>query len=151
MLIVFFSGPRFFLKPKIKQMEFFGNFPLAEKLKSYDDGTEKHLLMCGEDGSPYKMHIACTDDIVEGLCLAIFNKKAIGNIYNLGPDDVVKFDIAIKKMSKITSYPIVKFNMPGKALSYETSNNKIKNELGFLPKWTFDKMLDRASEVWNKK
>ena len=147
----FFSGPRFFLKPKIKQMKFFGNHALVEKLQAYDDGSDKHLLMCGEDGTPYQMHIAATEDSVMGIKLAIFNDKAVGNIYNLGPNDVVKFDEAIPKMSQITGFPVVRFNMPGKALSYITSNNKIKEELGYAPKWTFDKMIDKAAEGWKNK
>ena len=70
----FFSGPRFFLDAKIRQMEFFGNTAMADRLRALrgTDGAPKMLLQHGEsDGLPYMMHIADTRDTAAGVLLAM--------------------------------------------------------------------------------
>ena len=74
----FFSGPRFFLEAKIRQMELFGNTKVAEYLKTLrGDGSPKMILQYGEeDQKPYMMHIADVRDIVSGGILAMSHSDA---------------------------------------------------------------------------
>ncbi|QXD23280.1 NAD-dependent epimerase/dehydratase family protein [Opitutia bacterium ISCC 51] len=140
----FFSGPRFFLESKIKQMEFFGNTVVAEKLEALrgDDGPKMIIQHGEEDGLPYQMHIADVRDVAHGVYLAMTHPKAANEIFNLEPDDVVEFDKALPRMAEITGLPLVKAYMPGKAVHYRTSNAKIKELLGFQPEHTFMGMVE---------
>lgn len=140
----FFSGPRFFLESKIKQMEFFGNVAVAEKLKALrgHDGPQMIIQHGQEDGLPYQMHIADVRDVVTGVLLAMNHPNAANEVFNLEPDDVVEFDKALPRMSEITGLPLVNAFMPGKAIRYRTSNAKIKERLGFQPRHTFMGMVE---------
>ena len=140
----FFSGPRFFLESKIKQMEFFGNVAVAEKLKVLQDSNgPKMIVQHGEeDGLPYQMHIADVRDVVAGVLLAMTHANAANEIFNLEPDDVVEFDKVLPRMAEITGLPLVNAFMPGKAIRYQTSNAKIKERLGFQPQHSFLGMVE---------
>ena len=140
----FFSGPRFFLEGKIRQMEHFGNFAVAEKLKELrgEDGPRMILQHGEEDGLPYQMHIADVRDVIDGVLLGMTHPNAANEIFNIEPDDVVEFDKALPKMAEITGLPLVKAYMPGKAIRYRTSNAKIKEQLGFQPRHTFMSMIE---------
>lgn len=144
----FFSGPRFFLEGKIKQMESFGNHAVVEKLKSLrgDDGPRMIVQHGEDDGLPYQMHIADVRDIIEGILLGMQHPNAANEIFNVEPDDIVEFDKVLPRMAVITGLPLVKAFMPGKAIRYRTSNSKIKNLLGFQPNYTF---MDMVEENWN--
>ena len=140
----FFSGPRFFLDAKIRQMELFGNTKVAEYLKTLrGDGSPKMILQYGEeDQKPYMMHIADVRDIVSGVILAMSHSDAGNEIFNIEPDDVVRFEEALPKMAEITGLALVKAYMPGPAVYYRTSNAKIKSTLGYQPKHTFSSMIE---------
>ena len=140
----FFSGPRFFLDPKIKQMEFFGKKAIAEKLNALrGDGSPKMILQYGEeDETPYQMQIADVRDIVSGIRLAMTHPKAVGETFNLMPDEVVEFDKVLPRMAEFTGLPLVNVFMPGKAIRYETSNAKIKEQLGYQPRHSFLSMVE---------
>mgnify|MGYP006102698163 FL=1 len=140
----FFSGPRFFLNSKIRQMELFGNTQVADYLKRLrGDGAPKMILQYGEeDQKPYMMHIADVRDIVSGVILAMNHPDAGNEIFNIEPDDVVRFEEALPKMAEITGLPLVKAYMPGPAVHYRTSNAKIKSTLGYQPKRTFSSMIE---------
>jgi len=67
----FFSGPRFYLRARIRQQAAFGNSAVVEALKPHDDGTEKLLISRGQDGTVFRMPITDTRDIVDGLIAAL--------------------------------------------------------------------------------
>ena len=139
----FFSGPRFFLESKIRQMEYFGNVAVADMLKGLQGDGPSMLVQHGEeDGLPYQMHIADVRDVVRGVMLAMTHPNAANETFNLEPDDVVEFDKALPRMAEITGLPLVKAFMPGKAIRYQTSNAKMKELLGFQPKHTFMGMVE---------
>ena len=62
----FFSGPRFYLKAKIRQQRDFGNIAVVGALESLDTGKNKLVVSCSEDGRPYRMGICDTRDTVKG-------------------------------------------------------------------------------------
>lgn len=144
----FFSGPRFFLRARIRQQEGFGNHTVVRILKPLDDGQEKLLLSRGEDGTPYRMPFCDTRDLVHGLLLALESPKAVGETIYLGTGEAVSFDEAIGRIQEITGLPVVEARLPGPAVNYITSNAKAKELLGFAPSWSFHRMLEEAATVW---
>ncbi|MBM6593655.1 NAD-dependent epimerase/dehydratase family protein [Microvirga pudoricolor] len=143
----FFSGPRFFLHPKIRQQEGFGNRAMVEALQAIDDGREALVLSRNEKGRPFRMHITETRDMVDGILLAFGSEQAAGRTYNLGA--TVAFDFAehLPRMAQLTGLPLKTIDLPGGGVFYETSNAHIRSELGFEPQWTIDRMIAEAAEA----
>ncbi len=144
----FFSGPRFFLKTRIRREEGLQNQSLASLLRRHDPGCATHLLSQNEDGRPFMMHITDTRDMVAGLLLAAEHPSAAGGTFNLGADEPVEFDQLLERMSAITGYQIVRINFPGPGVYYRTSNELIRKRLGFAPEWTIERMLEEAAVAW---
>ena len=143
----FFSGPRFFLRPRIKQQRIFGNDAVADILQAADPGEPAHILARNENGRPFKMHITDTRDMVAGVLLAMSAPQARGEAYNLGATTPVDFPMLLEKMSEVTGFPVATVDLPGQGVYYETSNDKIRTDLGFEPEWTIDRMLAEAVEA----
>jgi UDP-glucose 4-epimerase len=146
----FFSGPRFFLRPRIRQQEDFGNHAVAQLLKAADPGTEAHILARNESGRPFKMHITDTRDMVQGILLALDHPAAAGEAFNLGATEPVDFVALLSEMAKVTGLPVVTVDLPGSGVWYHTSNEKIMRLLDFKPVWTIDRMLADAAETWRR-
>ena len=141
----FFSGPRFFLRPRIRQQQNFGNTAIAELLQSRDIGEPAHILARNENGRPFRMHITDTRDMVAGILLALDHPDAAGGIFNLGADEPADFAALLPKIAALTGLPIVTVDFPGDGVYYHTSNERIRNTLGFEAEWTMDRMLDDAA------
>lgn len=140
----FFSGPRFFLNSKIRQQKAFGNTRAVAALEEHYDGQEKLLISRGEDGTPYRMCICETRDLVQGLILALHSDRAAGETIAVGPDEAVSFDEAVRMMHEATGLPVADVKLPGPAVNYHTSNAKAKELLNFRPQWNFARMLEEA-------
>lgn len=147
----FFSGPRFFLQPRIRQQENFGNHAVAEILRALDRGEPAHILARNENSRPYRMHITDTRDMVQGVLLALEHEDAAGEIFNLGATDPVDFEALLAQMSDITGLPIIIADLPGQGVYYQTSNEKIRRILGYEPIWTIERMVREAGEARRKR
>ncbi|WP_332304369.1 NAD-dependent epimerase/dehydratase family protein [Rhizobium sp. GR12] len=141
----FFSGPRFFLQPRIRQQKSFGNTAIAELLQSRDIGEPSHILARNENGRSFRMHITETRDMVSGILLALDHPGAAGGIFNLGADEPADFAELLPKIAALTGLPIVTVDFPGDGVYYHTSNERIRNSLGFEAEWTMDRMLEEAA------
>lgn len=146
-----FSGPRFFLRPRVRQQENFGNQLVADLLRAADPGRPAHVLARNEQGRPFRMHITDTRDMVQGILLGLTRAEAAGGVFNLGATDPVDFERLLPRMAAITFYPIVTVDLPGAGVYYHTSNDRIRNTLGFEPQWTIDRMLDEAAEARSRR
>jgi UDP-glucose 4-epimerase len=147
----FFSGPRFFLQPKIRQQEGFGNQAAVAALRAIDDGRETLVLSRNEAGRPFRMHITDTRDMVTGILLALADERAAGRTYNLGATEPVDFAVALPMMAELTGLPLKTIDLPGAGVFYETSNARIRTELGFEPQWTFERMIGEAAQARAKR
>ncbi|MGS1096446.1 NAD-dependent epimerase/dehydratase family protein (plasmid) [Aquamicrobium terrae] len=141
----FFSGPRFFLRPRIKQQESFGNTVVADILRAADIGEPAHVLARNQDGRPFRMHITDTRDMVAGVLLTLDHPAAAGGIFNVGSDAPVDFAEVVPQMAELTGMPVVTVDLPGPGVYYHTSNERIRSTLGFRPEWTMKRMLDEAA------
>ncbi|WP_128255701.1 NAD-dependent epimerase/dehydratase family protein [Falsirhodobacter deserti] len=139
-----FSGPRFFLHPRIRQQEALGNAATVAALRAADPGHPAHVLARNAAGRPYRMHITDTRDMVAGILLALDHPAAAGQTFNLGADMPVDFGDLLPRMSQATGLPLVTVDLPGDGVYYETSNARIRDKLGFRTEWTIDRMLEEA-------
>lgn len=142
----FFSGPRFYLRAKIAQQRAFGNARALAVLEPLDDGTEQHVIQCSEEGTAYRMMIADARDIAAGVVLALDSQGAVGMTLNLGPDEPVTFDDAVRELQQVTGLRAVRARMPGPPVDYVTSNARAREVLGFRPRWTFAAMCRDAAQ-----
>lgn len=147
----FFSGPRFFLRPRVRQQEGFGNTAVADILRAADIGQPAHVLARNQDGRPFRMHITDTRDMVAGILLALDHPNAGGGVFNLGSDEPVDFAETLPNMARMTGLPLVTVDLPGAGVYYHTSNKRIRDTLGFRPVWTMDRMLDEAHAARQKR
>ncbi|MGI9433965.1 MAG: NAD-dependent epimerase/dehydratase family protein [Geminicoccaceae bacterium] len=147
----FFSGPRFFYAPRIRQQEAFGNHAVVELLHQCEPGHPAHILSRNESGRPFRMHITDTRDMVAGLLLTLDHPAAAGEVFNLGATEPVDFEPLVAAMSVITGYPVVTVDLPGSGVFYETSNRRIREVLGYAPEWTIERMLKDAAAAREKR
>lgn len=143
----FFSGPRFFLRPRIRQQERAGNTAIAELLRAADPGHSAHILARNATGRPFRMHITDTRDMVPGILLALDHPAASGGTFNLGATEPVDFADLLPRMAAITGLPLVTLDLPGLGVYYHTSNRLIRDRLGYETEWTIDRMLDEAARA----
>jgi UDP-glucose 4-epimerase len=141
----FFSGPRFYLRARIRQQEAFGNAAVVAALAPHDDGTEKLLVSRGRDGTVFRMPITDTRDIVAGLVAALENPAAAGHTLNLGTPDAIRFDEAVALLQRATGLAVVDVVLPVPAVDYVTSRTAAIDVLGVTPQWSFARMVEDAA------
>lgn len=140
----FFSGSRFYLHAKIRQQREFGNDRLADLLETYDDGENKLVISCNENGRAHRMGISDTRDTVAGVIGAFDSDAASGEVFNLAPPSATSFDQAIDCLQSATGLESVRINIPGPDLYYESDCEKAKDLFGYKPEWTFSRMVEDA-------
>lgn len=142
----FFSGSRFYLHRKIRQQREFGNHALADLLASHDDGENKLVISCNENGRAHRMGICDTRDTAAGVICALDSDAADGEAINVTPPFATSFDDAINDLQSATDLPHVRINIPGPDLNYEAAGEKAKDRLGYQAQWTFGRMVADAVE-----
>jgi len=113
-----------------------------------DTAQNNGILTVYGDGQQLRDYIFI-DDLVEAFMLAA-DKHTAGEIYNLGFGEGIKLkDMAKKIIDKVGKGRLVFEKWPGDYRKVETGSyvsdiKKIKNELGFLPKTSFDQGIERT-------
>lgn len=143
------SGPRFFLnvrlaalrraEPKSPEIE-----EAIRRLEAVAAESMQLLLSCGPDGRPYEMTIAHTQDIVDGITLALETDAAVGQAYNLGPAASFNFGQAIPYMAERLELPYASVDLPVRPYHYQTSIAKARAQLGYRPRYDAFAMIDEA-------
>lgn len=141
----FFSGPRFYLRARIRQQAAFGNTAVVDALKPHDDGTEKLLISRGSDGTVFRMPITDTRDLVAGVVAALDSSNAVGMVLNLGTEEAIAFDDAVAHLKAVTGLPVVDVRLPVAAVNYVTCRKAAIEALGVRPRWTFAAMVEDAA------
>ncbi len=140
----FFSGPRFYLRARIRQQAGFGNTAVVDALKPHDDGTEKLLISRGRDGTVFRMPITDARDLVAGILAAIDRPQAAGRTLNLGTEEAIAFDDAVACLAEATGLPVVDVRLPVTAVDYITCRKAAIDVLGVQPRWSFRAMVEDA-------
>ena len=143
----FFSGPRFYLRARIRQQQAFGNQAVVDALAPYDDGQEKHLISRGQDGALFRMPITDARDIAAGVIAALDNERAIGQTMNLGTEEAIRIDDAIALLQRHTKLSAVEVVLPIPAVDYATSRARAIELLGVRPQWNFARMVADAARA----
>lgn len=144
----FFSGPRFYLNAKIRQLEGLPQVPAIvntlETLRSLATDDEQHYISYGPDGKPYRMGMCDVRDMCQGVELGLTREKANGEIFNIGAAESFDFDAAVTHLAKATGLPIQKATLHTTSYRYDTSIQKAVDMLGYSPQYTIFRMIDNA-------
>ena len=146
-----FSGPRFFLHPRIRQQEAFGNAAAVACLRAVDDGRPALILARNEQGRPFRMMITDARDMIAGLLLALDTPACIGGTYNLGATDAFDFAEMLPRMAAGTGLPLHAVDLPGPGVFYETNNQRFREVTGFIPAFSPERMIEEALAEWQVK
>jgi UDP-glucose 4-epimerase len=146
-----FSGPRFFLQPKLRQARGLGNAETVAVLEPHDDGQERLLLSRCPDGTPYQMPIGDTRDVATGVVAAVSRPQARGESIALGPDQADAFDVIVPRMSELTGLDYVDVEIPGAGPHYSVDISKARRVLGYDPAYPIGRMLDEAAAAYHQR
>ena len=144
-----YSSTRFFVHPRLEALRRTNPMtPLAEQaihaLEAVAIPGEQLFMACSPEGVPYEMTIIHTQDLVDGIILAMEKPAAIGRAYNLGPAGPFNFGEMIPYMSERLGITYARVNLPFRPYRYDTSIAKIRAELGYQPRYDARAMIDEA-------
>jgi len=97
------------------------------------------------DGKPFIRHIVGIDDVVQAFILAINNKKAINQTFNIAAPSAFSYDIAAKYISEKLNLPVVKF-ICDEFYDFSIDITKAKSILGYNPQYDIFRIIDKAIE-----
>jgi UDP-glucose 4-epimerase len=144
----FFSGPRFYLNAKIRQLEGLPQVPpivkTLETLRSLATDDEQHYISYGLDGKPYRMGMCDVRDMCQGVELGLTRDRANGEIFNIGAAESFDFDAAVTHLANVTGLPVQKVTLHTTSYRYDTSVQKAVDMLGYSPQYTIFRMIDDA-------
>ncbi len=144
----FFSGPRFFVNAKIRQLRSFPPSPAIEKsvaaLQQVATEQEQLFIACNPDGQPYRMAICDARDMIQGVTLALTHDNAVGETFNIGPVTSFDFDEAVNYMASVTGLPVHKVHLHTTSYRYDASIDKAMRLLGYSPQYDIFRMIDDA-------
>jgi UDP-glucose 4-epimerase len=144
-----FSGPRFFVTPRIRLLESLPPTPAItealRRLREVQEPGDQLLLACSAEGVPYRMGICDARDAAAGIVLALEHPRAEGGVFNIGPKSSVDFGDIVPLMGKLSGLPVVKVSLPLPAYRYETSIARARQVLGYEPRHTVEQMIQEAA------
>lgn len=145
----FFSGPRFYVNAKIRQLRGLPPSPAVEKslsaLEAIATPEEQHYIGCSPEGRPYRMGLCDTRDLVQGVVLALTHPAAVGEVFNIGPESAFDFDQAVPYLARVTGLKVTRVNLHTRPYHYETSIGKAQRILGYQPQYTIFRMIDELA------
>jgi UDP-glucose 4-epimerase len=147
----FFSGPRFYVTAKLRQLRRLPSSPAVEKsiaaLEAVATSEEQHYIGFSPDGVPYRMGMCDVRDMASGILLGLTHPAAENEIFNIGPAESFNFDEAVPYLAQFTGLNVVRVNLHTAAYRYDTSTQKAQSVLGYQPKYTIRRMIEDGSRV----
>lgn len=148
----FFSGPRFYVNAKLRQLRNLPSTPAIEKsieaLFAVATDSEHHYIGCSPEGIPYRMGICDVRDMVRSLLLALTQPAAAGETFNIGPASSFDFDDAVPYLARVTGLPVKRVNLHTTPYRYDTTVEKAMSRLGYEPKYSILAMIDDAASAF---
>jgi UDP-glucose 4-epimerase len=145
----FFSGPRFYVNAKIRQLRGLPSSPAVERtitaLQSVATEGEQHYISLGQDGRPFQMGMCDVRDMLHGVTLALTHPAAAGETFNIGARTPFEFDTAVRYLAAHTGLPVHEVTMSTTSYRYETSVSKAIDVLGYAPQFDIFRMIDDAA------
>ena len=144
----FFSGPRFYVNAKIRQLESFPPSEAIQKsiaaLEAVATPEEQLYIGSSPEGAPYRMGMCDVRDMIRGLKLALTHRAAEGETFNIGPLESFDFDEAVTHLAQATGLPVQRVSLLTTQYRYDTSIEKARRVLGYEPRWDIFTMIDDA-------
>ena len=149
----FFSGPRFYVNSKIRQLEGFPQAPAIvqtlETLRSVASDDEQHYISLSLEGKPYRMGMCDSRDMCQGVELGLTHERADGEIFNIGAANSFDFDEAVNHLSQATNLPVREVTLHTTSYRYDTSIQKAIDVLGYQPQYDIFGMIDDVASRVN--
>jgi len=146
----FFSGPRFYVNAKIRQLQSLPQSPAVTRtlqdLQAVASAQEQHYISLDRNGKPFRMGMCDVRDMCQGIELALTHENAINETFNIGARNSFNFDEAVRYLAKFTGLPVVDVQLSTTRYDYETSVEKAIQMLGYEPKYNIFKMIGDAAE-----
>lgn len=147
----FFSGPRFYVNAKLRQLRRLPASPAIEKsiaaLEAVATPEEQHYIGCSPDGVPYRMAMCDARDMASGVLLGLTHPAAEDGIFNIGPAESFNFDEAVSYLAQFTGLNVARVNLHTTAYRYDTSIQKARSMLCYQPKYTIQRMIEDGGRV----
>jgi UDP-glucose 4-epimerase len=144
-----FSGPRFFVAPRIRFLESLPPTPVTaeaiRRLREIQEPGDQLLLACSDSGVPYQMGICDARDTAAGIVLALQHPQGEGGTFNIGPRSSVDFGEIVPYMGALSGLHVAKVLLPLPAYRYETSIARAQQALGYEPRHTIEQMIQEAA------
>ena len=145
----FFSGPRFYVNAKIRQLQNLPQSPAVTKtleaLKAIASDQEQHYISLGHNGKPFRMGMCDVRDMCQGIELALTHENAVNETINIGARESFNFDEAVRYLARFTGLPVVEVQLSTTRYDYDTSIEKAIQMLGYEPKYDIFKMIEDAA------
>jgi nucleoside-diphosphate-sugar epimerase len=106
------------------------------------DGVAK-LVHTG--GKPGIRHVVSIRDVVDSVLLAVGNKSALYQAFNVAGPSPFSYDVLADYMSKKLDIPVVEFTYDD-FYDFQIDLNKSRSILGYNPKYTILDIIDAAVE-----
>lgn len=147
----FFSGPRFYVNAKIRQLKSFPTSPAIAQsiaaLEAVAAPDEQHYIGCAPDGTPYRMALCDARDMAQGVVLGVTHDAALGETFNIGPAESFNFDEAVMALAQKTGMPVVRVALHTASYRYDTTIEKARRVLGYAPRHTIYTMIEEAAQA----
>lgn len=146
----FFSGPRFYVNAKIRQLEGLPSSPAVDEtlaaLRAVATEEEQLYISLDQNGTPFRMGMCDVRDMIQGVSLGLTHERAVNETFNIGARNAFEFDKAVEHLAKYTGMRVHHVKMATVAYQYETSVEKAMDLLGYEPKFDIFSMIDDAAQ-----
>ena len=147
----YFSGPRFYVNAKLRQLRRLPASPAVEKsiaaLEAVATADEQHYVGCDLQGAPYRMAMCDARDMASGVLLGLTHPAAEDETFNIGPAESFNFDEVLPYLAQFTGLPVVRVKLHTAAYRYDTSIATAQTKLGYQPQFTIRQMIEDGSQV----
>ncbi|MEW6357186.1 MAG: NAD(P)-dependent oxidoreductase [Planctomycetota bacterium] len=115
----------------------------AEHKKIIARGENRIPILIDRNRRPYTRHIVHIEDVVQAFELALGNKKAVGETYNISGKKAFRYDQAAAYLSKKLGIPATKIQAK-EYYPFAIDIRKARRELGYRPKYDIFGIIDAA-------
>jgi UDP-glucose 4-epimerase len=143
----FFSGPRFYVNAKIRQLRGLGSSAPAvlksiAALEAVATDAEQLYIACSPQGVPYRMSMCDVRDMIQGVRLGLEHPAAANATFNIGPSESFDFDAAVAALGRQTGLPVHRVNLQTVFYRYDTSIARARETLGYAPQHSIFSMIE---------
>jgi UDP-glucose 4-epimerase len=111
----------------------------------FEKGLDGAAMLVHPDGRPGIRHVVSIHDVVQSVLLAVGNKSALYQAFNVSGPAPFSYDVLSSYIAKKMGIPVVKFEYDV-FHDFQIDLNKSRSILGYNPKYNIIDMVDEAIE-----